>query len=171
MTRSPGRWTPELEQQLRDLHAQGHTLTAIAKQLDRDKGSVSRKAKLMDPPLTWDRSATAAATQAKVLSTKARRAQLKSDLLEDAARLRKQLFASTVVFNFGGKDNTYEERTLNQPPHADQLKIMQAVSTAITAYDRLEKLDGDNGTAEAVGMLDKIADAIKATAQTLQERQ
>ncbi|WP_131104038.1 helix-turn-helix domain-containing protein [Ornithinimicrobium sufpigmenti] len=166
---SPGRWTTEQETRLRELHGQGLTLTAIAKELGRDKGSVSRKAKAMDPPLTWDRSHTAAATQAKVLDVKARRAQLKADLLEDAARLRKQLFAPTVIFNFGGKDNTYEQRELDQPPHADQLKIMQAVSTAIGSYDRLEKLDGDGGVSDAVGMLDKIADAIKATAQTLQD--
>ena len=164
---SPGRWTPAQEAELRDLHGQGLTLTAIAKQIGRDKGTVSVKAKALG--LTWDRSATQAATRAKVADAKARRAQLKIDLLSDAARLREQLWEPARVINFGGKDNTLTETTLEEPLFADKLKIMQAASSAIASYDRLEKLDGDGGVGDAVGMLDKIADAIRATAEQLQD--
>lgn len=165
MTSSPGRWTPDQEAELRHLHGQGLTLTAIAKQMGRDKGSVSRKAKTLGLP--WDRSHTAAATQAKVADTKARRAQLKLDLLEDAARLRKQLWEEITYVDHGGKFFERVDWTLPEPTPTDKLKLVQAVSQAIGSYDRLEKLDGDGGVADAVGMLDKIADAIRATAETL----
>ena len=160
---SPGRWTTDQEHQLRELHGQGITLTAIAKQLGRDKGSVSRKAKALG--LTWDRSHTAAATQAKVLDAKARRAQLKLDLLDDATRLREQLWKPAHYIDHGGKDFDRVEWTQDEPTYADKLKLVQAVSAAIGSYDRLEKLDGDGGVADAVGMLDKIADAIKTAAE------
>ena len=163
MATSSGRWTTDDEQTLRQLHADGITLTAIAKHLGRDKGSVSRKAAKMG--LTWDRSATAAATQAKVLDAKARRAQLKLNLLDDATRLREQLWKPAHYIDHGGKDFDRVEWTQDEPTYADKLKLVQAVSAAIGSYDRLEKLDGDGGVADAVGMLDKIADAIKAAAE------
>ena len=163
MATSPGRWTTDDEQTLRELHGQGLTLTAIAKQIGRDKGSVSRKAKALG--LSWDRSHTAAATQAKVLDAKARRAQLKLNLLEDATRLREQLWKPAHYIDHGGKDFDRVEWTQDEPTYADKLKLVQAVSAAIGSYDRLEKLDGDGGVADAVGMLDKIADAIKAAAE------
>lgn len=57
--------------------------------------------------LSFNREATAAATEAKVIDAKARRAQLMHDLLDDAERLRQQLFALATLHSFGGKDHTY----------------------------------------------------------------
>lgn len=162
---APRTWTTDDDATLATLHGQGMSLHAIAKEMGRGKATISRKAAEQDPPLTWDRAQVANATQAKVADAKARRAQLKADLLDDAARLRKQLWQQTTYVDHGGKDFDEVEWTLDEPIFADKLRIMQAVSTAVGSYDRLEKLDGDQGTIEAVGMLDKIADAIKAAAE------
>lgn len=162
---SPGRWTPAQEAELRDLHGQGLTLTAIAKQIGRDKGAVSVKAKTMG--LTWDRSATAAATRAKVADAKARRATIKLRLLSRVEHLLDRLEAekfTTLVPDGPGSQGT---RTLTFVPPDDEKALATSMSSYLASYDRLEKLDGDGGVADAVGMLDKIADAIKAAADTL----
>jgi len=157
------KWTDADTARMVELHAQGVTLTAIAKDLDRSKAVVSRYAALQVPPLSFDRSATAAATQAKVADAKSRRATLQLALLEDAEKLRTQLWQECVVFNFGGKDNTFEQRTLAKPPFADQLKIMQATGVAIDRSLKLDDHDSGAGAAAVVGLLQQTAAALGIT--------
>jgi hypothetical protein len=126
--------------------------------MGRSKAAVSRHAALLG--LGWDRAQTKDATKAKKLDAEARRARLKLDLLEDAARLREQLWKPTKVFSFGGKDNTYNEHQLTQPPHVDQLKLVQATSAAINAYGRLEQLDTAADTDDAKSMLAHLGRAL-----------
>lgn len=156
-------WTDDDDARLRELHAAETSLRAIAAALDRSKTAVARR--LAHHGLSAaDRSQTMAATAAKVADARARRAALELALLEDAARLRQQLFAPTVAFNFGGKDNTYAEKRLDQPTFADQLKIVQATGAAIDRALRIAEHDADTGVDQAVGMLDQIAAAIGAAA-------
>lgn len=146
---SPRPWADTELDELTRRHANGETLHSIAKNIGRSKGSISAKATALG--LTWERTRTAKAAQAHAIDAKARRAALQVNLLSDAERLRAQLWEQATVFNFGGKDNTYEEHTLDKPPFADQLKIMQATGIAV---DRSLKLaDYDTGGAEHVRSL------------------
>lgn len=155
---APRPWTHDEDTRLRDLHAAGHTLHATATDMHRSKATISRRAKLLG--LGWDRGQTVAATKAKKLDADARRAQLKLDLLDDAARLRQQLWQPTKVFSFGGKDNVYREHDMPQPPHVDQLKLVQATSAAINAYGRLESLDTAADTDDAKSLLAQLGTAL-----------
>lgn len=159
-------WTPDDDDRLRELHTAETSVRAMALDLNRSKTAVARRLAHLGLSAA-DRTRTAAATHARVTDARARRATLRSDLLADAERVRTQLWAPTVVFNFGGKDNTYEERTLAEPPHADKLKLAQTVNTLVGAIERLERMDADQGVAEAVGMLDGIAAAIAAAADRM----
>lgn len=153
-----GPWTPDENDRLRELHAAGHTLHAVAAEMGRSKATVSRHAALLG--LGWDRAQTKDATKAKKADAAARRAQLQLDLLEDAAKLREQLWKPTTVFSFGGKDNIFNSRELPQPPHVDQLKLVQATSAAINAYGRLEQLDTAADTDDAKSMLAQLGRAL-----------
>jgi hypothetical protein len=153
-----GPWTTDEDARLRELHAAGHTLHAAAAEMGRSKATMSRHAKLLG--LGWDRAQTKDATSAKKADADARRAQLKLDLLDDAAKLREQLWKPTTVFSFGGKDNTFNSRELPQPPHVDQLKLVQATSAAINAYGRLEQLDTAADTDDARSMLAQLGRAL-----------
>lgn len=128
-------------QQIRDLHAAGHGCNDIARQLGRDRATISKHAK--DLGLTFDRKQTKAATDARVADAKHKRAILSEQLLDDALRLRAQLWEPATVFNFGGRDNTYEERTLDKPPFADQEKILRSLAVAVDKHARLLELDRD----------------------------
>lgn len=159
-------WTSSDDDQLRELHAAERSVRQIAATIDRSRTGTARRLAHLGLS-SANRSRTEAATHAHVVDAKARRATLALEHLSDAERLRRQLFAPTVVFNFGGKDNTYEQRTLDKPPIADQLKLVQAVGAAVATLERLARIDADNGVDEAVGMLDTIAAAIAAAADRL----
>jgi hypothetical protein len=138
---APQMWTDADEQTLRDLHATGMTLTAIAKQMGRSKNTISKYAERLG--LSWDRTRTAAATEARKIDAAARRVALEERYLVEADRLLDQLREQAVVYSFGGAENTYNEHTLAKPTYADQRNIMQASSIATTAANRLRDLSVD----------------------------
>lgn len=146
--------------QVRALHAQGMNRNAIAREIGRAQSTVSKIAKELG--LTFDRTRTAEATKAKVIDAKARRAQLAALLLEDAHRLREQLWQPCKLVKIGGKDNVATEHPLDRPLFEDQLKIVQASSLAAERHARLVELDADNGVGEATSMLTGLAEALGA---------
>lgn len=126
--------------QVQALHAQGLSRNDIARKMGRSGRTVSRIADALG--LTFERGEkTRAATEARKADAKVRRAALALALLEDAERLRQAMWAETRVFNFGGRDNTFAEQTLTEPPHADKLRLMQAAGVAIDKAVNLDKYD------------------------------
>ena len=145
----PQRWTSDDDAELTRRHGNGESLHSIAKAMGRAKATLSAKAAGLG--LSWEREQVAKAARAHAVDAKARRAALQVALLEDAERLRTQLWEQATVFNFGGKDNTYAEHTLDKPPYADQLKIMQATGIAV---DRSLKLADYDNTSSAPAAVD-----------------
>lgn len=143
------------------LHAAGHTRNQIAREAGISASSVSRICKAEG--LNFDRTATAAATRAKVVDAKARRAELAELLLDDAFRLRAQLWRPARLVNFGGKDNTLAEVTLDEPQFGDKRNIMNAVAIAVQRHEALVKMDTDNGNGAVVNMLTSLAEKLGVT--------
>lgn len=137
--------------QVKALHAEGCNRNEIARRIRRAQSTVSKIAAELG--LTFDRSRTKAATEAKVADAKARRAQLASDLLDDAQRLRAQLWAPCELVKIGGKDNVPTRTSLDQPLFEDQLRIVQATGLAAERHARLVELDRDDGTSEVASLL------------------
>lgn len=106
----------------------------------RGPSTISRiaKAEGIEPAA---RPRTKRARDAKRVDNASRRAALVSGLLDDAERLRSQLFAPTTVFNFGGKENTYAERVIPEPTFADKRHIAGAVRMLLTTAIDLERVD------------------------------
>jgi hypothetical protein len=136
------------------LHAAGKSRNDIARETGRSQGTVTKV--VHDAGRTFDRTATVAATAAKKADAAALRAELELDYLADAQRLRKQLWEPCIAFNFGGKDNTYEEHPLDEPVFADKLKIMQASTTASNASLRIEQARSDGGITAARSLVDDL---------------
>lgn len=141
---------------VRRLHAAGLSRNAICKETGRSGRVVSRIAAELG--LSFERSeATRAATEAKKTDARTRRAALALALLDDAERLRRQLFSPMVAFNFGGKDNTYEEHQIPEPTPRDKRDLMQAIGTAIDRSVRLDEYDAGTGLPQALSLLERIA--------------
>jgi hypothetical protein len=150
---------------VRRLHGEGMGCAKIAREIGRAKSTVSGIAR--DLGLTFDRAQTREATKAQVDDAKARRARLASLLLDDALALRAQLWAPCKAFNFGGKDNTYNEVELDEPTFADKLKIVQSAGLAAERHARLVELDADTGAAGARSVLGQLADALNVAADQI----
>lgn len=155
---APRRWTDEEQTALEAGHAAGKTLNAIAKALGRSTGVVHRAATAAG--LRFDSTRTAAAVKAHQSSAAERRARLQLDLLEDAAKLRAQLFAEAEYVDHGGKDFVEVRWTRDRPVFTDQLKIMQATGVAIDKHLKLVEHDAAAKAGPAVGLLQRTAHAL-----------
>lgn len=130
---------------IRELHAQGLSCTRIAAEIGRSKSAVTRQCQAMG--LEFDRAQTRTATAAKVADNASRRAEISRRFLEKSADLLDQMDQPHTAFNFGGKDNTYEEHEFSKPP-ADALRtLMQAAGQAFDKHLAQDKHDsaGEEG--------------------------
>lgn len=76
-----------------ELARAGRSANSIAKECGVSASSVSRICKTAEPPITFDRARTKAATEAKTADDRARRVAIASGLLDDVEAVRGQLFA------------------------------------------------------------------------------
>lgn len=152
--------TVEERAQVAALHAQGKSRNEIARELNRSGRTITRIA--VEAGLSFERAGTVAATAAKKADGAARRAQLQVDALEAAQKLLGQMFAPTKVFNFGGKENDYNERDHPEPPFQDKRNIAVAMQAlAITAL-RLAEYDKATGSEAEKGILGDMRDQLRA---------
>lgn len=152
---------------VKQLHAQGLGRNEIARRIKRGERTVSRLA--AEQGLSFDRAgATAAATAAKKADAASRRARLQVDALEAAERLLEQMFQPALVYNFGGKENSYESRTLNEPPFADKRSIAVALQALTNTAIRLAEYDKATNVDQAKSMLGDLAGALGLAYEQLQ---
>ena len=140
--------------------------TAVEKRFGIPKGTVTRWAKETGVE-TVSVSIAHAGTEAASAYAKRRRAELAVLLLDDAHKLRAQLWLPAVVHAFGGKDNTYEEHELLEPTFADKKNIISAVSTAVVSVTRLE--DYDKSAADGATAADSVVDRLMQGFRTVYE--
>lgn len=160
MARPPRPVTDHDRQRVRELHAEGLSRNAIARELGRSGKTISYIAAEMG--LDFERTRTAAATEAKKTDARAKRAALALDLLDDAARLRAQLWKPADYVDHGGKEFERRDWTTPEPTYADKLKIMQAVGIAADKSVRLDEYDADPGIDAAKSMLGALARGLGA---------
>lgn len=147
--------------QVRQLHAQGKTRNEIGRALGRSGRTISRIA--VELGLSFERSgATAAATAAKKADAASRRAKLQVDALDGAQKLMDQMFAPTVVFNFGGKENDYNSREHPEPPFRDKQAIANAIQALAGTALKLAEYDKAAGSEDEKGMLGRLRDQLRA---------
>jgi hypothetical protein len=99
------------------------------------------------------------------LDIMAARARLVQKMTENADRALDALNGPYMVYNFGGRDNTYEEHELSEAPISAR---REAQAVAALAFDKLTKaLEKDTSTvASAHSLLDSLATGFAAAAAT-----
>jgi transposase-like protein len=80
------------------------------------------------------------------------RSALAERLLGVANRALSDMDSPAVIYNFGGKDNSYNERTVERPPTADQRNLATIAAIAIDKHKVLDMYDAD---ARSGAMLDR----------------
>lgn len=137
-------------QEIVQLIEQGLARNEIARQTGRSLGTITNVAN--EHGLTFDRSATKTACEARVVDLAKRRADLMAALVEDAHKLRRQLWEpcveKKVVTLSGGMHgvSTWEvvEVEHEQPPFADQQRILTSVGIATDKALAIDKHDNRN---------------------------
>lgn len=145
--------------------------TGLPRNQVADKAGVSRVSVsriCAEHGISFDRSATAAATAAKVIDFKAKRQALSEKFLERANGLLDEMNAAFMAYSFGGRDNDYSERLQPSAPPGDKRSLMQAATYALNAHLAIEAKDGDKGIEGAKSMLGALAAGIEAAARELE---
>ncbi|MFG2963570.1 helix-turn-helix domain-containing protein [Streptomyces sp. NPDC048288] len=137
-------------QRVRELHAAGKGRNEIANELGRSGRTISEIAKGLG--LSFARAAEVRqATEIRQADLAALRAQLALDLTHDAMKLREQMWQPAKIYNFGGKDNEYNERDVPEPPADAKRTLMGAAGMAI---DRSLKLAPPEQDTEGLAAVD-----------------
>jgi hypothetical protein len=133
-------------------------------QIARDhKVSVSSVTKLA-PAGSFDRSKTKRATEARVEDLKALRAVTSRRFLDEANKALDRLNEEYLVHAFGGKDNDYNEHTLQLPPAGEARNLMTAAAVAFDKHLAADKHDADTGTEGARSVLGALGEALQVAA-------
>ena len=151
----PGpRWTDADTQALVDMHDAGMTLNAIAKEMGRSTDTIHRHAQRAG--LSWDRSHTKAATEARKTDAAARRVELELLYLEKATKVLDQLDQPATLTFFDIKGSRVVEHKVDKPQFGDQRNIAQASATMANAANRLRDMTVD----KEASAVDKWVDAM-----------
>lgn len=167
MTSTRPTWEPMHDLQLRTLHSQELSVRGIGEQMGFSRSTISRHGKRLG--LVFDQKQTKAATKAVQVTAKARRAILELQLLEDAERLRAQMWEPHEYVDHGGKDFIMVTWTRTEPVPTDKLKLMQAAAAAIDRSVKIAQLDSDTGATGAISLLENLAKSLGVTGPEVEQ--
>lgn len=136
------------------LHSEGLSRNEIARRTGISAGSVTNIC--TDNGRSFDRSATKDAQAARSIDLAARRLNL-ADRLDVAANAMLDMIDKPfTVYNFGGKDNTFNSRDLGSAPVEARRTI---ITSAAIVFDKISKVIEStpaDGTEAAESVLDRI---------------
>lgn len=141
-----------------DLHGRGYGRNAIARELGRPPATITLICEQLG--LAFDRSMTKVAVAARKTDAAALRSELEVQLLEDAQKLRAQVWLPHTYREYGGKDFVKREWVQDEPAPVDKLKLMQAAGNAIDRSIRLSELDKSDEVEAARSMLVQLFDQL-----------
>lgn len=146
------------------LHAQALSRNEIARRVGISAGSVTNICRAAG--LTFDRSETKQATEARTVDLAAGRVRLAEKMLAASEDMLDRIDDEYVVYNFGGKDNTFEQRTLDSAPVEVRRNV---ITTAGITFDKLTRIveKSDTGLEQAVGVIDTLAEGFAVAAARL----
>lgn len=111
------------------LHAEGKGRNQISRETGIHQKRVSAIAAELGLSFQRGGTRTAVATEARKADAATRRAEIEEKALAAANKLLDQMFAKAKVFNFGGKENDYNEVEHEEPPFGDK----RAIATSVQA--------------------------------------
>lgn len=147
-----------------ELAEQGMSCRGIAKELGCAPSTVSRWADRAG--VSFDRAQTAAAVKAHTVDLAAGRVRLAEKMLAASETMLDRIDEPYLVYNFGGKDNTFEQAELASAPVEVRRNV---ITTAGITFDKLTRIveKSDTGLDQAVGVIDTLAAGFSAVAERL----
>ena len=137
----------ENDAKLRKLHAAAVSQRKIAAELGISMATVGTWSKRLG--LSYDKTSTVAMNKAAGIDIAAGRLRLAEKMLVAAEAMLDKIDDPYIVYNFGGKDNTYEEHELKSAPVEVRRNILTSAAISFDKITRIVEADPDIGTAEA----------------------
>jgi hypothetical protein len=135
-----------LSQEERDeiarLMAEGKSRNEIAALTGRSNGTITRLAAEIGH--RFGQTNLTHAHEARSAYSAERRAALAAKLTEEAELLLEQLHEPYTVFNFGGKENTYNEAQFDEPPVDAKFTIIRGAREALRTVLDIDRHDNRN---------------------------
>lgn len=153
--------------ELRRLHGLGLGRNAIATKMGRSTRAVSVHAERLD--LTFDRTKTAAATEAKMQDAKARRAAIIGQLYDVVEDELAYLSGSQKYELIEVSSGTAVKFSPKRLPAQDRKALLTGVGSAMATAARLEALDSNNGVDEGISLLGQLATGLTAAYNAMTE--
>lgn len=93
------------------------------------------------------------ATAVVTLTNAQRREALAAKLLDVAEEAIEDMRREALVYNFGGKDNTYAEHVLERPGFADRRQLATIAAIALDKHAVLERFDSASAAGQQADLL------------------
>ena len=154
-----GPVTDEERAEIIRLHGERKGRNEIARLTQRSLRTVSLIC--AEEGLEFDVTLTEEATRHRVAQLAERRAILAEALQADAERLTELMWQPGKIYSFGGRDNTYAEQDVDQPPAADKRNLMAAANVAIEKSLKLVPPRDEDGTEQVGSLLTSLYDKLR----------
>lgn len=142
-----------------ELARRGWTCRQVAVEVSRSPTTVSRTAR--QAGVVWG-EVNQARANATVAYGAERRAVLASQLQIEAEKLLAEIRKPMVAYNFGGKDNTYNERTMSEPDTRAKRDLVHAATMASKAALEIDKHDNrSTDVDQAAGLIVALVDGLR----------
>lgn len=155
----------EVVARILELHAAGRSRNQIADELGVARATVSKH--VQDAGLTFDRTATEEATRARRADLLERRSRLELAYIEDAERLREELWQETTYAQVIGTGEIIRYTTVRPTPQ-DQLRLTQASTIAAAASQKITDSAVDQSAAAAKSMLVNLMTGLESAYREVQ---
>lgn len=153
------------EEQLRQLHADGVSRNRIAQEMGWSVGTITTHSRRLG--LSFDRSATREAVEARQVDLKDRRQRIQTQLYDLAERNIRRAQDRYLMTGFDHVGEFVSE-ILPEPPARETKDLTLAASSALTSAVKLAQVDGgDVGREQAAGLLQGLSDAMATAAREL----
>jgi hypothetical protein len=138
------RGTAKQREQVAVLHGKGLGRNSIAREIGCAVGTVTAIAQ--DLGLSFDRGpGVIAGTEARKADCADRRSRLEAQYLDDAEKLRGQVWAPHEYIDHGGKDFIQVRWVQDEPSPSDKLKLMQASRAALDGSLKIAAVEAGTG--------------------------
>lgn len=135
--------TPDERAHIIELLHTGKSANTIAREAGRSVDTISRIAKAEGH--RFGQTNLAHAHEARRAYGAEARAETARRFHQRANELLEQMEGEYLVFNFGGRDNTYEEHVLAGPPVEAKRQLIQAAAQAMKVVLEVDKHDNAGG--------------------------
>ena len=139
LTAMPRKITDDEHTRIVELLGEGHSHATIGRQIGRSASTVGNIARSIGH--RSGQTNLARAHEARSAYCAERRASLAARFTEECEELLEQLHRPHLAYNFGGKDNTYEEHELSEPGVAEKRMLIQAAREAMRTVLDIDRHD------------------------------